>query len=77
MVELEGFSGRAETMIAEVKTAGDTTRKETIEEFQKFRNNMELWYAGIKSHVEKNGSGFDGKGKGGGEGKGSTRVDKK
>ena len=52
-----------------------------MEEFQKFRDNMELWYSGIKAHVEKNnGSGFDGKGKGGGsgsgEGKGGTRIDK-
>ena len=64
-------------MISEVKTAGDLMRAQTLEEFQKFRDNMELWYAGIKAHVEKNGGGFDGKGKGGGEGKGSTRADKK
>ena len=72
MVELEGFSGRTETVIAEAKSAGDITRKETIEEFQKFRGKMELWYAGIQAHVEKNAGGTDGKGKGGNEGKGSA-----
>ena len=64
MSELEGFSGRTESLSADVKT---------------FRGNLELWYSGIKAHVEKNGGGGDGKGKGGssGEGKGSTRIDKK
>ena len=42
MVELEGFSGSTQTAIAEVKSAGDTTRKEIIEEFAKFRESMEL-----------------------------------
>ena len=28
-----------------VELAGDLMRKETIYEFQKFRDNMELWYA--------------------------------
>ena len=52
-----------------------------MEEFQTFQGNMELWYAGIKSHVEENMG--DGKGKGGGstdgstDGKGNGRVDKK
>ena len=77
VVELFSFLGSTQTAIAEVKSAGDTTRKETIEEFLKFRESIELWYAGIKVHLEKNGGGGDGNGKGGGDGKGSTRVDKK
>ena len=80
MSELEGFSGRTESLIADVKMAGEVTRAQTMDEFQTFRGNMELWYSGIKAHVEKNAGGFDGKGKGGGgggEGKGSTRIDKK
>ena len=51
MLELEGFSGRTKIMITEVKTAGDLTRTQTMEEFQKIRDNMESWYAGIKAHV--------------------------
>ena len=62
MGELEGSSGRTESLVTEAKTAGDLTHSQSMEEFQKFRDNMELWYAGIKAHVERNGGGFEGKG---------------
>jgi hypothetical protein len=66
-------------LISEVKTAGEVTWAQTMEEFKTCRGNMELWYSGIKAHVEKNVGGCDGKGKGdsSGEGKSSTRIDKK
>ena len=75
--ELDDFSGRAEALISEVKTAGEVTQAQTMEEFKSFRGNTELWYSGIKAHVENNG--VDGKSKGGssGDGKCSTRGDQK
>ena len=77
MSELEGFLGCTKSLIADVKTAGEVTRAQTMEEFKTFRGNLELWYSGIKAHIEKNGGDGKGKGGGSGEGKGSTRVDKK
>ena len=46
-------------------------------DFKTFRDNMDLWYSGIKSQIGRNGG--DGQGKCGGsaDGKGSTRVDKR
>ena len=76
LAELQSFSDTTAAAIHEVKTSGELTRKETMEEFANFRGNMELWWTGIKSHLDKGGS-SDGKGKGGGEGKGSSQVDKK
>ena len=58
MSELAGFSWRTESFIADMKSAGDLTRAQTMEEVQKFRDNMELWYSGIKAHVEKNNERF-------------------
>ena len=75
--ELNAFSGRTEALIADVKSAGEVTRAQTMEEFKTFRGNMELWYSGIRAHVEKNGGGGKGTGRGSGDGKGSTRVDKR
>ena len=76
LAELQSFSDTTAAAIAEVKASGKLTRKETMDEFAKFRGNIELWYAGIKSHLDKGGS-SDGKGKGGGDGKGNSRVHKK
>ena len=74
-VEFDAFAGRTDITVQEIKTAGEITRRQTMEEFQKWRSNMELWHAGIRSHVET--AKGDGKGKGGTEGKGDSRVDKK
>ena len=41
-VELDAYAGRTEITVQEIKTAGDLTRTQTMEEFQKWRSNMEL-----------------------------------
>ena len=76
-VDLKAYAGRTEATIRAIKTTGEVTHAQTMEEFQSFRGNMELWYSGIKSHVEKNVG--DGKGKSGGsiDGNGTGRVDQK
>ena len=76
LAEIQSLSNTTATAIVEVKASGELSRKETTEEFAKFRENIEMWYAGIKSHLDKGGS-SDGKGNCGGDGKGSSRVDKK
>ena len=75
--ELNQFHATTAASIEEVKSSGGVLRKETTEEFSKFRASIEMWYEGIKSHLDRGGGGDGGKGKGGGDSKGGSRVDKK
>ena len=63
--------------IKTIQQTADETRTQTMQEFQKWRSHIELWYEGIKAQVEKaTGSGPVGR-SGPGEGKGGRNIDKK
>ena len=74
---MDVYADQSTAVIKTIQQATDETRTQTMQEFQKWRSHIELWYWGIKSQVEKaTGGGSIGQ-SGPSEGKGGKNIDRK